>query len=78
MTRDCIITRREPLDPEFLHGLAREFIDSENDSPEVREAVERATREILGGETESEFSSLMNLLATWQAKLSTQSPDSAR
>jgi hypothetical protein len=53
-------TRREPLDTELLHGLARWLVDGKDDSPKVREAMEKVAREILGGETESEFSALMS------------------
>jgi hypothetical protein len=47
-------TRDEPLD---VRGLARLLKDSKNDSPEVKEAIDKLVRDLLGGQ-ESEFSSL--------------------
>jgi hypothetical protein len=50
-------TSGEPLD-EIVRGAARALKDSVNDSPEVQEALDRFIRDLLRGETESEFSSL--------------------
>jgi hypothetical protein len=52
--KDRPSTRDEPLD---VRGLARLLKDSQNDSDKVKEAIDKLTRELLGGQ-ESEFSSL--------------------
>jgi hypothetical protein len=61
-------TSGEPLD-EIVRGAARALKDSVNDSPEVQEALDRFIRDLLRGETESEFSSLMSPVGHMASKV---------
>jgi hypothetical protein len=62
-------TGREPLDPEVVRGLAQALKDSSKDSRQIQEALDRLTRELLGGETESEFTSLMSSIGHVASKV---------
>jgi len=61
-------TSDEPLD-EIVRGAARALKDSLKDSRETQEALDRFIRDLLRGETPSEFSSLMNPVSQMASKV---------